>query len=331
MTYTSGGNIQASDYNNFATAAANIGPVFNIGSSDYGYGQLSNGQTTIQTVSVTNAPTGLVTAAQWNIIITAVNSSRKHQAGAAYANILTVGANPAQNTGLSTDGVIYASVDQSGTIVPLTTLIADSVNNRRNADSQGTTTTATSTNNSGWSDYLTFTNQISFANDNQARYFFNAGGQIGISLAHGPSTPNTINPLIQDLCSELGTIWLSSGTCTLAGSNYTGLTQVGGTAARQTINTGLSFYALTGSNQQGVRQGSDVSYRVYSSSFLTINYRYNSPTVTITATIDEVFTSGTGTTVGTPTTCSISVRNPETTFLTNSWGTPAVTQSITRA
>ena len=329
MTYSVGGSIQATDYNTFATTANNIGNIFCIGSSDQGYGQLSNGFTTIQTVSNAVAPTGTVTAQQWNWIIEACNISRKHQTGASYSNISNVQASTALNTGAAADGVIYATVDQNGTRVSLETIMTDATTNRRNAALQGSTAITSAVNNTQWRDFLTFTTTISFASSNQARYFFNAGGQIGISLVHGAS--GQINDVIADLCNELGTIWLSSGTCTLAGTAYTGLTKLGGVAARTTINTGLSFYALTSSNQLGVTQGTDVVYKSYGGSFININYRYSAPTLTITTTIDETFTSGSGTNVGTPTTLNVSVRQPETTNLTTSWGTVSPSTSISRA
>lgn len=332
MTYANGGLIEAADYNTFATAASNVGNIYCIGSTNQGYGQLSNGFTTIQTVTATGASAGYVTADQWNLLIEAINVSGKHQSGASFSNVSNVQSSTALNDGSAADGVVYSSVLQNGSRVPITTLTTQLNANRLNADTQGATSTVTSTNSTGWSDFLTFTTTITFSTANQARYFFNSGGQIGVSLVHGNTDPGTINTLIADLCSELGTIWLSSGTCTLAGVNYTGLTQIGGTSTRTTYpnGTGLGFYALTSSTQQGVKQNSDVYYKSYgSTSFLSVSYRYVAPTLTIITTIDEVGTSGPGYTVGTPTVFTATVRVPETTFLANTWGavTPVITQS----
>jgi len=333
MTYSVGGVIQAADYNTFATAAANVGNIYCIGSTNQGYGQLSNGFSTIQTVSATGAAAGYITADQWNLLVQAINVSGKHQSGASFSNVSNVVSSTALNDGSANDGVVYASVLQNGSRVPITTITAQLNTNRLNADTQGSTVTTTSVNNTGWSDFLTFTTTVTFTSANQARYFFNAGGQIAVSLVHGDTTPGTINPLIADLCSELGTIWLSSGTCTLAGTSYTGLTQQGGTSTRTTYpnGTGLGFYALTSSNQNGVRQNSDVYYKTYgSSSFIGISYRYTAPTLVITTTIDQAgATGGGGQLVGTPTTFTATVRQPESTFLTNSWGTvtPVIVQS----
>ena len=332
MTYSVGGLITSLDYNTFATAASNIGNIWCIGSSDQGYGQLSNGSSTIQTVSTAAAPTGLITAADWNNLIDALNGSGKHQSGTAWSNVTSVVSGSAYDA--LADGIIYASVEQSGDRIPLTNLTTQIATNRANAVLQGATTPFTSINNTGWIDALTFSTSITFPSADQARFFFNAGGQVGISLEHNSNT-STINPLIADMCAELGTIWLSgvgSGACTLAGTTYTGLTQKGGVSTRNVINTALGFPSLTSDLQQGVKQTSDVYYRSYTGSFISISYSVSGAILTIVTAIDEVEGSGRygGIPVATPTTLTVQVRQPETTFLADRWGgLPTVNTSIT--
>ena len=68
MTYTSGGLIEATDYNGFAstTSGANVNNVWGAGSGDSGWGQ----PTTLSTVSVTNT----VTATQWSDLNNRISS-----------------------------------------------------------------------------------------------------------------------------------------------------------------------------------------------------------------------------------------------------------------
>ena len=70
MTYSSGGTIQASDYNNFATQVNNI---WGTGYGNVGYGQ----STTLSAVS----SQGTITATQWATMINTLNSVSKHQSG----------------------------------------------------------------------------------------------------------------------------------------------------------------------------------------------------------------------------------------------------------
>jgi hypothetical protein len=334
MTYSVGGLITSLDYNTFATAASNIGNIWCIGSSDQGYGQLSNGASTIQTVSTAAAPTGLITAADWNYLIDALNGCGIHQSGTAWANVTSVVSGAAYDP--LNDGIIYATVAQSGDRVPLTTLTNQIVTNRANATLQGATTSFTSVNNNPWIDALTFTTSVTFPSADQARFFFNAGGQVGISLEHNSNTA-TINPLIADMCAELGTIWLSgvsTGQSILAGIIYTGLTQKGGVSTRNVINTALGFPALTSELQLGVKQTSDVVYGLYGGSFIGISYSVSGAVLTIVTTIDEVAAGGKygGLTVVPPTTLTVQVRQPETTFLADRWGgIPTVSTSISFA
>lgn len=332
MTYSVGGVITSLDYNTFATAASNIGNIWCIGSGGQGYGQLSNGSSTIQTVSTDAAPTGLITAAQWNNLIDALNGAGKHQSGPDWSNVTAVTSGAAYDT---LDGIIYATVEQGSSSIPLTTLTTQIATNCANSVLQGSTTSTIAVNNVQWEDSLTFTTTLDFPTPDQARFFFNAGGQVGISLEHTSNTAD-INPLIADMCSELGTIWLSGvsvGECTLAGTTYTGLTKLGGVSTRTVINTGLGVPALTSDLQLGVKQTSDVVYHIYGGSYIGISYSLSGATLTIATVIDEVAAGGHygGVMVATPTTLTVQVREPETTTITDSWGgAPTVSTVVTR-
>jgi hypothetical protein len=72
MTYTSGGLIQATDYNGFAstTAGANVDDIWGTGATDKGYGQ----STTLGTV----AAGATVTATQWADLVNRISSIGSH-------------------------------------------------------------------------------------------------------------------------------------------------------------------------------------------------------------------------------------------------------------
>ena len=70
MAYSSGGLIQATDYNGFASS---VNTLWGTGSGNYGYGQSS-------TVPTVNATTDTVTATQWATMIARMQSMQQHQA-----------------------------------------------------------------------------------------------------------------------------------------------------------------------------------------------------------------------------------------------------------
>ncbi len=93
----------------------------------------------------------------------------------------------------------------------------------------GTNSKTATTSGASWT--ITFTNTVTFASADAARYFFNAGGRIKIDVSK-TSTGNTGDPEWNDLANTLcGDIFITGGTATqtIAGSSYTGTTKVGGT------------------------------------------------------------------------------------------------------
>ena len=86
MTYSSGGLIQASDYNNIigsnSTTSGTINYVLSTGNGQYGYGQ-----TALGTVS----QAGLVTAAQWSSAVGKLNSLSAHQTSSLSIGLPTSG------------------------------------------------------------------------------------------------------------------------------------------------------------------------------------------------------------------------------------------------
>lgn len=329
MTYSVGGKVQAFDYNTFANnavtittgisainnAAIAINTVWgNTTSGQFGYGQ-SN-------ISVVNVG-GKVTSSEWTTLVNALNKAANHQTGSNTA---------IANTSTTTDSKVSVL---NGTPSVLIQAINSLQANALNAATQGAITTHTTTNSKGWRDLLIFSTRVTFANTNAARYFFNSGGQIGLSYTHSSNTTG-INPMIANICSSVGTIWISApgGTSTaiLAGSTYRGVSKRGGSGNLTSINSTGGYYGLTVTPLQIVYQTSQVAFlnSAYSGTNLTISASSDGYALTITSTIDETF-SANSFLVDTGTALTVSVRPPETTNLANTWGTVNVSTQVVLA
>lgn len=306
MSYSIGGLIQSADYNGFAnTNSPNVNSIWAGGSSNQGYGQ-----SPLSTVTATNK----VSFTNWANLITTISTIALHQG----STITTL--SPAPSLGGKIKGFVPTLSNNINTIY----------SNRLNANAQGSDSTATITNTiSSWVDTLTMTFTLTFVSANAIRYFFNSGGQIGLSFFH--PTSSTINGLLNDICNEIGTVWLSgitSGTATLSGTTFNGVTKIGGVASvRGTANTNNGFYNWSPIITNCYRQYGDVPYGSYTAgTFLDISAQYNSATViTITCVFDEV---PNGAIASTGTQATLTVRPPSTTYLTNTWGSPIIGSSI---
>jgi len=173
MTYSSGGLVEASDYNAFAGgAAANVSGQLNTLWST-GYGNAGYGQTTVANVT---AVSDQITAGQWTTLVGSLNAVRKHQSGVGFSNLSTY----------ITGEVINATNDVS-------TNLTTAYTNRLTSAAAGPTLNqpdqAASINTSSTSAVdFNFGRTATFGSSDQARYFFNAGGTIAIQVT---STTNT--------------------------------------------------------------------------------------------------------------------------------------------
>lgn len=305
MTYAVSGLIQIDDYNGFInTNTPNVNNIWSTGSGNSGYGQ------TLLPAVIGNR---LILASNWANLLSAISDAADHQG--------------------TTIGSYVSSSPTSGTLVSYESNLSGNIDlinaARLNAAAQGSTTPHVAPSVISWSNSLTMTFTVTFASENATRYFFNAGGQLGLSFSH--PTGSGINPLISDICSELGTIWLSSptsGTATLSGTAFNGVTKVGGVdSIRGIANTNNGYYAWTPSSSQCYQQYGDVSYDYYTAgTFLRISAASSGTgVITITCLLDEV---PNGSAVSSGTSGTLTVRPPSTTYLTNTWGTPSVSVSI---
>jgi len=325
MTYSSGGLIQASDYNTFQT---NLNAVWSTGTGDSGYGQ-----TAISAV----AASGVVTATNWATLVNNLSIT-----GAQQPTTLTTRTAPTTGTLVS----ILANV--STDITSVTT-------NRANATSVGTEvgyasgttskTTATGAGTTAWT--IVFTHTVTFGSADATRYFFNAGGRIRLQFGKS-STGTDIDPDWNTFAGYPGSLYLTgiAGSKTIASVNYTGTTRIGGSGGTQTtLSTATGWYALTitpttiflltNSNAPYTGETIGVTAAATSSTVLTLVTTWTQPLVSGAGQTNNI-TGGTAPAVGAtsigaataPTSLCTYIPPSTAQGLSASWGTPSIAASV---
>ena len=315
MSYAQFGLIQATDFNTLVggnpTATANtLNATWATGSGTAGYGQ-----TAVANVTAGNT----VLATSWNALVSNTASAASHQG----SSITSVTAPVAGAT------VTYLSA------VP--TNLQTIYTNRLNAATQSGTSANTATRGTTWTTALTFTHTATFANGDAARYFFNSGGQLKMTVTHANNAAG-INLLFNNLCSNIGTVVLSapsSGTANIVGTTYNGITRVGGGGNSPTISQNNGYYALTTSNANVFTQTASTGPSGYLSSFIRFIVKSNGTVgsngdagnvITISTVWDEV---PDGLVVGSGSATTLTVVPPETGNIANTWGTITLAGSVT--
>ena len=330
MTYSSGSQILAADYNTFAgNTTAGLNRVWSTGAGDAGWGQ-----TDIATV----ATSGTVTATQWATIVNNLTTS-----GTQTSTTLT------SRTAPVTGNIIGILANVQTDITSITT-------NRGNAAASGTTsstwtgaiakTTATGSGQAAWT--IVWTQTITFPSANQARYFWNAGGLVRLDMSKS-STGTDMDPDWNTFAGTVGTLYFSgrvnSAAQTIAGTSYTGLTRVGGSGTPSPNLTTTGWYSLTpGAAATNIWQlNSTVS--PYTGDYIGITAAVNagSTVLTLVTTWNQTSTAVAGsttdisggtdtaspyTTFGTAPAVLCRYIPPSTASLSNSWGTPAIASSV---
>lgn len=329
MTYSSGGLIQAADYNGFVStnSGANVNGIWGTGTGDTGYGQ-----TPLATVSAA----GTITATQWATLVNTISSIASHQGTTITSRTAPVAGNTINIlSNLNTD---------------LTTLTTNRGNAAANGVQYGTfsgTTSKTAGTGSGstaWT--ITFTHTITFASADAARYFFNGGGRIKIDF--GKTSTGTLadgewNDLANTLC---GDIYITGGTATqvIGGTNYTGTTKIGGTGSPNILLTTTGWYDLTTGDTVIYKQFADTA--PYTGQYiqvaaktagtgtqLVLTTTWFDPGGSVAGSSDNISggtaTGSPNTTItGTAPTTLVTYFPPNNVYLTASWGTPTITASV---
>jgi hypothetical protein len=304
--------VLASDFNTFVgTVNGNTANALNtfwgVGFGNVGYGQPQVSQI---------ESGGKVNATSWSGLFTGMTSASAHQG-------TSITALPTVTTGSRLNAVNTVSTD-------LTSCYA----NRLNAVTQGTTSTTAGQRTTSWSNAVSITHTVTFESGDKARYFFNSGGQISLNFSLSGGT-TSIYSLFQTLASRCGTIYLSAPTSTntasIAGTTYTGIQKIGGSGTPSDLLTSNGYYALTTTDTLVFKQlAAGLTPSGYINSFISVSMRSNGvqgsygdagSIITITTTFDEVPNN---LVVDGTTTVNCTIRPPETTNLTNSWGSVIV-------
>ena len=323
MTYAQGGIIQASDYNAFLGNATGSGAAINsvwaTGRGDSGYGQ-----TALSNVSVL----GTVTATQWASAINTLNSISTHQSGTG------------TGIGAPTTGSLITYLSSvSGNISTV-------YSNRTTFSVQSTTvngpinSAAFSSANGVAAQTFIFTRTATFASADQARYFFNSGGELRLTTNTATNTGATTRGA--DLCTLAQTNFASyTGFRVHSGGGKTG---TGGTVVTNLTSTG--YNEITTSNTTLCKISSTTS--PYTGDYIQLDAKTNGLQganadngtvitfyVTLYSAAQNTFPAppanppGSGSTTNNTTTedaINISVTNyltavyPESTNLANTWG-----------
>jgi hypothetical protein len=240
-------------------------------------------------------------------------------------------------------------------LAAINTDLTNITTNRGNAAASGTqfgtfsgTTSKTSATGSGQAAWtITFTHTVTFASADAARYFWNAGGIV--RLQYGKTSIGTDHdPDWNTLAGQCGSIYLTGrvggASQTIAGQAYTGTTRIGGTGGTQTtLATTTGWYNLTGSPTTIFQLNSTTA--PYTPEFIRTTATATSATVlTLVTTWVDDGTSGAGRTsnisggtataspsttiTGTAPTTLVTYIPPSTTYLSASWGTPAIAASV---
>ncbi len=200
MTYITGGDVQALDYNTFATLSASVNEVFadlhsgatTIGAgADYGYGQ---------TPALTSVVAGnSILATEWAALYDAMRDCGTHQGTTVSPPV------PGINPAAGDDITAYNSPSTFASVVALLR-----TNRHVLAGGQSLLTLGSNFVQPGgaipWTNTLTWNYQVDFSSWNNARYFFNSGGSLRLSGSYSPNvTPEdaqwvsmfaTMSPLV---------------------------------------------------------------------------------------------------------------------------------------
>jgi len=329
MTYSTGGLIQASDYNTFQTS---LNTIWSTGSGDSGWGQ-----TSISAVAIN----GTVTATNWATLVNNLSTT-----GAQTTTTLT------SRTAPVTGNVVTVLANVSADISSCTT-------SRGFATSSGTTsstwtgsiakTTATgsSTVKPGVAWTITWTQTVTFPSAAQARYFWNAGGLVRLDM-NKSSIGTDIDADWNTFVGTVGTLYMSgrvnSTAQTIAGVSYTGFTRIGGTGTPGVNSTTSGWYAFTPGAAPNIIWQLNSTVYPYTSDFIRVSAAVDATSTVLTLTTlwnqtSQTYQTGISggtdtaspyTAFGTAPAVLCRVVPPSTAQgLSNTWGTPTVASSIT--
>ena len=261
MSYAQGQNIAASDYNGLAGDVGNGGSYASSAAATQkvaalygvGYGDRGYGQTAILFGSPTVAAGAAITADKWLNLRNAIAALASHQGTA--TTLLPPASDFVAGQAIKAEASATSSYD-------FATMIANVDTNRLNTNSGAsmslTSNALTITRASTWgasTGGITAVATVTFPSENDARFFFNTGGEIRFNVSHptGSTQDNNWNTAL----SSVGTIAFKAHATTRAGT--------GGTPAS------VGYYELTTADQT-ILSGA-IGSGAYSTNSITVSAR----------------------------------------------------------
>jgi hypothetical protein len=248
MTYRQGAIILASDFNTFRTDVLSI---WDVGTGNRGYGQIDTGGASAIPLATVDAD---ILSAEWEAFRFAAQTCSDHQGSSTTFPPASV---------LQIDDDVVAHEFDDGNAYDVNSSLATIDANRKLFDAGSVSVfvnALNSTRNSSWNNTLQhrFTAVLPTVDD--ARYFFNSGGQIRIrgSRSGGSGTPQ--NASWTEILTNMGTIIFDENNTF----------QSGGGAGWTT--TGVGYFDLTTSFQQ-IASGIDTTGGTYGSNEARVDVR----------------------------------------------------------
>ena len=205
MAYVVGDQILDDEYNNFLNSTGTpkgINVTFGTGSFAHGLGQ-----TLLNDVAAGEK----IAAAQWNSLFAAMDTVAGHTQDA-----LT-------STAAKAAGDVIAV--KAALIADLTTLAASVANGSPNSTANNfSNALQTSTSSARWAGSHTVEHSVTFANANEARWFFNAGGRIVINCSrttNAGASATSKDTSVDNLITAMGNVHIKSQESTRSGSGET--------------------------------------------------------------------------------------------------------------
>ena len=200
MAYVAGDTILDDEYNTFVNSS----------SSPYGYNHFAGtgslnyglGQTPISTVSAG----GTINASEWNALFTGMDNIANHTNDSLTARAaVSAGDTIAIKAAVAADLATLAASVAAGS--PNATALTTS-------SALQTVTTAAE----GWDTSATQEVTVTFANANNMRYFFNAGGKVRVTVGTTQAVTDGKDQAFIDLGTAIGNFDIAATTCARSGS-----------------------------------------------------------------------------------------------------------------
>lgn len=332
MAYTTGDTILDDEYNTFAVGGAdgtesgdtniNLGRLYGdhtegATGGTFGYGQ--SGEPTAVAAGAT------VTATQWASLLNIMNTCADHQ-----GTSITAITNP------TVGDTIEALSDLQTNLNSLKTNRGDAAAVGSNITTGGSISRTSAWGGAAQTDGLRHTITITFPSNDQLRYFFNCGGLIKVTSSRSGGSSTDKNTGWSNLLTAIGTVVIKgSGTFdqtnnTIAGTTYQGVTKIGGSGSPTTLNATQGVYQNTvAGGFTEVFDQYDTTAQ-YTSNHVEIHTERTSATVfKIQVDYHDDADADTDESVDGTLTTTVTLTQPSTTYLTNTWGTPSMSAAET--